>query len=409
MSSSALRPLCLFIFMFAPSALSLGAGCIAGGEGAGEESSASEGEALGALIGYTGYLNAHDFNHDSAPDLVAINVISSNLAVRLNKGDGTFHDVVRYSVGLTPTFIASDDFDHNHDLDVAVVNAASNDVSILLGNGDGTFQPADSCSVADPGSGALADAPFGVTTGDFNHDGDVDIVTSNLVSDNISTLLGNGDGTFQAANTYPLISSSSLGLTPFPVATARLDGDDNLDLVSGGADGIVVMHGHGDGSFTAAWQYHTGIAISCIEIADFNRDGKVDIATTAIGSSNYSILLGNGDGTFTFKESKSSGGVAGECFGVGDLNGDHELDLAITNTTTILGIGNVAVLLGNGDGTFSAPVRYPVGLTPWAAFIADFDGNDEMDVAVANGTNTTVSILFGNGDGTLQPQVMYPM
>jgi hypothetical protein len=278
-----------------------------------------------------------------------------------------------------------------------------------MGNGDGTFQPADSYSVSNPGDGQLAQAPFGVVTGDFNQNGTMDIATSNIVSNNISTLQGNGDGTFQPANTYPLPGSNSLGVIPFPLITAKIDGDDHLDLVSGGANSIVMLHGNGDGSFSAVWHYHTGIAISCIETADFDGDENIDIATSAIGSSNYSIMLGNGDGTFTLKESKSSGGVAGECFGIGDLDGDHKLDLAIANTRSIFGAGNLAVMLGNGDGTFRSPDNYGVGVTPWAAPIVDIDGNGLKDVAVANGTNTSVSILFGNGDGTLRPQITYPM
>ena len=383
-------------------------GCDAGeGEVAADEHAVAGGREL--PLGYTGYLNTRDLDADGAPDLVVINLVGSTLGVRLGNGDGTFGALTHYPVGVAPTFLAVDEFDGDGVLDVAVINAVTNNISILLGDGDGTLTPAGSVSVADILHGQIASTPFGVVTGDFNKDGDVDLVTSNLGTNNVSSLLGRGDGTFERADVYPLLTSNSLGLASFPIVAADVDSDADLDLVSGGATGITILEGHGDGSFAAVRHYHTGVAISCIEVADFDHDGEVDLATTAIGTSNYAILLGHGDGTFTQSESAWSGGIAGECFGVSDLDGDGELDLTIANTTSPQIAGNVAVLLGHGDGTFGAPVLYTVGVTPWAAPIADFDADGKLDVGVANGVNTTVSILLGNGDGTLQPQVMYPM
>lgn len=390
-------------------ALGLGAGCVTSEEGSTDEALATEESALLPLVGYTGYLNTRDLNHDGAPDLQVINVVSSTLGIRLNNGDGTFGDLVHYLGGITPTFLACDDFNNDEDLDVAVPYAVTNSVSVFLGNGDGTLQLGGSYPVADLLHLEIASTPFGIVTGDFNRDGCADIVTSNIVSNNVSSMIGRCDGTFEPPNTFPIMSGNTTGLTVFPVITVDVDGDDNLDLVTGGVNSITIMSGHGDGSFSAARHYHTGVAISCIEVADFDRDGNSDLVTSAIGTSNYSIMLGHGDGTFTLKESKSSGGIAGECMGVGDLNGDGELDLAIANTATPLVAGNVVVRLGNGDGTFGSPVGYLVGVTPWAASIVDFNRDGFMDVGVAVGGNTAASIRFGNGDGTLQPQVLYPM
>jgi hypothetical protein len=386
------------------SLLSFGAGCITG-----EQDLAIAEDLLVSLPNYTGYLVARDFNRDKRPDLGVINLVASNFSVRLNKGDGTFHDVVRYPVGVQPTFIATADFDDDRTLDVAVINGGSSDVSILLGDGDGAFHPTLSHSIADPANGQIAAAPFGLVAEDFNHDGVIDIVTSNVGTNNLSSLLGNGDGTFQSATTYPLMGPSSLGFVPFPLVSVDFDHDGNLDVISGGAAHIVMLRGHGDGSFTAVGNYPTGVAMTCIEAADFNGDHVVDLVTTAMGSSNYSILLGDGSGGFTLRETKWSGGIAGQCFGIGDLNKDRELDLAITNSSGLLGTGNVAVLLGNGDGSFGNPVRYSLGVTPWAASVVDFNGDGDKDVAACNGGNGSVSLLFGNGNGTLRHPTHFPM
>lgn len=416
MQSPLTRKICLYTSAAAFSALSFSAGCIADEDitdiddaDINDENTATEESPLMSPVGYSGYLVSRDMNQDGAPDLVVINVLGNTLAVRLNKGNGTFGKVTRYVPGVTPTFIAIDDCDGDQDPDVAVVTAFSNSVAVFEGNPNGSLQPAQSYSVQAPLAGQLAVAPFGIVMEDFDENGTVDIATSNIATNNVSILRGNGDCTFQAPTTYPLLGPNSVGGVAFPLATTDFDGDGHSDLISGGADSIVFLRGHGDGSFTAISHYHTGIAMTCIEVDDLNHDGHVDIITTALGTSNYTTLLGDGAGHFTLKESKHAGGIAAECFGRGDLNGDGNVDLAVANTHSFLGACNLAVMLGNGDGSFKKPSCYPVGLTPWAASIVDYNGDNLMDVGVVNGANTSVSILFGKGNGTLSPQIMYPM
>jgi hypothetical protein len=409
MQSSLTRKIRLFTSAAAFPALCFGAGCVAGEDTINEESTAAEESQLLSIVGYSGYLNSRDLNHDGAPDLVVINVVGNTVAVRLNNGDGTFGPVTRYFPGITPTFIAINDCNADHDLDVSIVTAVTNSVAVFEGNPDGTLQPPQSFSVQDPLAGQLAVAPFGIVAEDFDGNGTVDMATSNIATNNISFLPGNGDCTFQAPTTYPLLGPSSVGGVPFPLATTDFDGDGHRDLISGAVNGIVFLRGHGDGSFTAISTYHTGVATTCIELDDLNHDGHDDIITTALGSSNYTTLMNDGYGNFTVGESKNAGGIAAECFGLGDLNGDNEIDLAVANTHSLLGACDLAVMFGHGDGTFSSPDCYPVGTTPWAASIVDYNGDNLMDIGVVNGTNTSVSIMFGDGRGDLSPQTMYPM
>ena len=127
-----------------------------------------------------------------------------------------FYDMLSFSAGDGPFSVATGDLDGDGNLDLAVANYYSDNVSVLLGNGDGTFQTA-----ANYGAG---DGPVSVATGDLDGDGNLDLAVANSNSDNVSVLLGNGDGTFQTAANY------GAGEVPFSVATGDMDGDGNLDL-----------------------------------------------------------------------------------------------------------------------------------------------------------------------------------
>jgi len=152
--------------------------------------------------------------------------------------------------------------------------------------------------------------------------------------------------------------------------------------------------------------YATGTGPIGVIAADFNGDGKPDLASANSGDNTVSVLLGNGDGTFTSKSTLATGSVPFSLT-AGDFNGDGKLDLAVANFAN--GVpSTVSVFLGNGDGTFQAPVTYAAGSGPISVIAGDFNGDTKLDLAVANQNDHSVSILLGNGDGTFQTHVDYP-
>jgi VCBS repeat protein/Big-like domain-containing protein/FG-GAP repeat protein len=356
-----------------------------------------------------------DFNGDGKPDLAVASFQGdskwNNLSVLLGNGDGTFQPAVNYPGGLASISVTVGDFNGDGKADVALANYQGNNVSVLLGNGDGTFQEAPSY--------AAGICPASVTMGDFNGDGKLDIAVANGgnpfagVVGSVSVLLGNGDGTFQPALNY------EAGLGPISVAIADFNGDGKLDMavVNNGSANVSVLLGNGDGTFQAAVNYAVGIGPFSLTVGDFNGDSKLDLAVTNIQGDNVSVLLGNGDGTFrpamNYSVGKSPTSVS-----VGDFNGDGKLDLAVANASCnnppyCSSQGTISLLLGNGDGTFRAAVNYAVGSDPFSVTVGDFNGDGKLDLAVANAGNPdafiagSVSVLLGNGDGTFQPAVNY--
>ena len=385
---------------------------------------------------------AADLNNDGSLDLVTAdecngNCTSGSVSVFLGNGDGTFQPAVNYSSGgVDATSVAIGDVNGDGRRDVVVVNTCADSncpngsVSVLLGNGDGTFQPAVNYS-----SGGV-DATS-VAIGDVNGDAKPDVVVVNTCADSncpngsVSVLLGNGDGTFQAAVAY-----NSGGQNATFVAVGDLNGDGKLDLAvtnqcvtnSNCSNGVVsVLLGKGDGTFNSAVNYGaTGTYSNSVAIGDINGDGHPDLTVSnqcnnsnqcSIGS--LSVLLGIGDGTFQAAVDYASGGENAAAIALTDINGDGKLDLLVANEVDSNGNwmdGSVAsVLLGNGDGTFQPAVSYGSGEVE-GSFIAfaDVNGDGKPDVIMANAcsdnytcTTGAVSVLLGNGDGTLRGGIDY--
>lgn len=153
-------------------------------------------------------------------------------------------------------------------------------------------------------------------------------------------------------------------------------------------------------------EYPVGVNPNDVVIGNFTGDAIVDIAVANSGDNTISVLPGNGDGTFQTQIVTSAGGVAGSPINLatGNFDGDGNNDLAVTDSAT----GELKIFLGNGDGTFQAPLSYATGSTPQGVIVGDFNGDNIQDVAVANIGSSTVGIFIGNGDGTFQPQVTYP-
>jgi hypothetical protein len=289
-------------------------------------------------------------------------------------------------------------------------------VSVLLGNGDGTFQPA--VTYASGGYGA-----YSVTVADVNGDGKPDLLVANCGSESdcfgdgvIGVLLGNGDGTFQPAVSY---DAGAVGAGSVAVADLNGDGKPDLAVTTNWNEvfgSVGVLLGNGDGTFQPAVIHQAfGYAIGAgsVAIADLNGDGNPDMvvgggcdfALTPSCGNLVAVLLGNGDGTFQSPVTYNSDEPSGSSVSVGDVNGDGKPDLLAANQS-----GTVGVLLGNGDGTFQSVVTYVAsGLSSWpggpfSVTASDVNGDGRLDLVVASGG---VGVLLGNGDGTFQPMVLY--
>src|SRR5437016_1582424 len=267
-----------------------------------------------------------------------------------------------------------------------------------------------------PADYAVGTAPVAVAVGDFNGDGKQDLVVVNHGSGNVSILLGNGDGTFQHALDF------SAGSTPAFVAVGDFNGDHKADLAvaNGSANTVSILLGNGDGTFQLPLQYSTDISADYVAVADFNNDKKSDLLISAapIGplyQASVGILLGDGDGRFQSPMLTTITSFAGTTplVAIADFNGDGKLDVATGNAAVYpyRTQGNVIILLGNGDGTFQSPVTSPVNFQPAYLTTGDFNGDGRVDLTVVAKfyavnslhqicTSEAVAVLLGNGDGT---------
>ncbi len=293
--------------------------------------------------------------------------------------------------------IAVGDFNNDGNLDYVVASLNSAIATIMLGSGNGTFT-----AVTTGGAPySVNPNPEGAVVADFNGDGNLDIAFANSAGNGVTILLGNGDGTFTpAAN--PAVSFAAA------ITVGDFNGDGIPDLAvsnNGSGYAVTILLGNGDGTFNVGANVSVpqwSLNPQGIVAMDFNGDGKTDLAVTSANGnspSNYvvSILLGNGDGTFTQGQTYNTG-QGDQSIAGGDFNGDGIPDLAIANYYD----HTVTILLGNGDGTFT-PVPPPLPATgdgPFAIVAGDFNNDGLLDLATANFHDNTVTILLGNGDGT---------
>jgi FG-GAP-like repeat/Putative Ig domain len=346
-------------------------------------------------ISLTNYATVGDFRGQGRPDL-AIAQNGPFVYIMLANGDGTFTAATGSPVNIPRApwnslvnplmaFLATGDFDNSGKLGLAVVNLGESAVPILLGNGDGTFTI--------PGSSVYGGGLYTNTlaVGDFIGNGNLDLAVANSPEGAIDVVLGCGDGSFNQAPTSAEPDSSYM-----PVV-GDFNGDGKLDLaVSGGGYGsplevVTMLLGNGDGTFSLGKTFGTGANPWAIVAADFNGDGKLDLAITNVSANTVTVLLGNGDGTFTAAAgSPVTVGSGPYAIATGDFNSDGKLDLAVANQND----GSLTILLGKGDGTFTPSSSSPiaVGGAMYSIAVGDFNSSGRLGIAIATGSNVTVLV-----------------
>jgi hypothetical protein len=338
-----------------------------------------------------------DFNGDGRMDLVGVG--SANFVrVSLGNGDGTFGAPITSSVpvnnlaGLYPVVVA--DFDADGNADLAIGNAGDNNTVILFGHGDGTF-----------GQPVIIPSPYGgITVADFNCDGLPDLAIAHGPTHSLAVVLNHGDRTFSAP-----VELSATGYMPALLA-GDLNGDGKPDLITVVAPvsdstsrHVVVFLGNGDGTFAPPATSLLNIGLytdyDWFALEDLNGDGKLDLVL-ANGSYLIAVLMGNGDGTFgsenLFFATPLNGGQS-QGIALIDLNGDNRTDVVVDR---IIGLGNeLSVYYGNGDGTFPFPKIYsvpPPARFMWSLMAADFNGDGRVDFASVDSAGDSAVRIFSS-------------
>ncbi len=303
-----------------------------------------------------------------------------------------FRAGTNYPSGEFPVAAVVRDFNNDGISDIASANQNDKNVSIFLGNGDGTFAPA---STLTPGAGAVE-----IASADLNADGNLDLVVTDGIK-SAYVVLGNGDGTFGSP------TKVSLHTDPIGIAIADLNADGILDLAiaihgpeTNSNGEVAILIGIGARKFAPPVYYgltHNGIRLTAV---DLNHDGKLDLVVAVQHFSSpknaLAVLLGNGDGTFQPVMTSISG--SGTDVAVADFDADGNVDLALS------GDAAVRVALGNGDGTFQPVTSYSTKGSAGTVTAADLDGDGRVDLLVGG---SGAAVLLGDGSGGFAPAVLY--
>ncbi|CAF0990441.1 unnamed protein product [Adineta steineri] len=345
-----------------------------------------------------------DLNNDGNMDIVVCNHITSTSNVFLGYGNGSFQAQVFYFVGYQswPSSIILADFNNDSQLDVAVVNYNGNNVGILLGLGDGTF---DNVSMYSTGDGT---GPISQTIGDFNNDKILDIAVVNYDTSTTVILFGFGDGTFLLGTSY----STGRGSSPYSIASGDFNQDGQLDVVVVNLDtnnfGIFLAYGRETFASMIKYQITDGSQPHSVVLSDSNHDGWLDIIVANYGSDNIGILFGLGNAIFSSMITYSTGiNSAPYSLAITDFNHDNHSDIVVTNSET----NNFAIFHSYSNGTFALTALYSTDTRsrPYTVTVGDLNNDNYLDIIIANSGTSNIFVLYGYANGAFGNETSYPL
>jgi hypothetical protein len=354
---------------------------------------------------------AADLNGDTRPDLAGAG--ANAVSVMLGNGDGTFRAKTDFPIGMQTQAVAAGDFNSDGRMDLMVtLNTPQLSLALLTGTGTGTFNP----PTFFPNTSGF-DSPAIAAT-DLNRDGRLDLVVMHGIAcftapcraaRSITILLGNGNGTFQTP------SEIDVGTGPMAMTVVDLNRDGIKDVaIGGGNTELSILLGVGNGTFvrqpvvTLVPGGDLFSACNDIGVGDLNRDGILDLVVPLGNGEGNAIVIGNGNGTFQVRSRiQIDETFAPLHVAVADYNRDGFLDIARTMGDGTNGL--LQILRGNGDGTFQAPNRYlvpPPSRGGIMILAGDWNADAKPDIAfVEGGAGAPLIDVLTNTTGGVPPPI----
>ncbi|CAF1299965.1 unnamed protein product [Rotaria sordida] len=328
-----------------------------------------------------------DFNNDTRSDIVVASLDGHNICILLCYDSGALANESTFASGDGSRLRGVDFFDFNNDslLDIVVANDGTNNIGVVLGLGNGNFRNQMMFSMG------LKSHPYSIAIGDFNKDGQADIAVANHGTKNVGLLLGDGNGMFENQNIY----GNGSDFAPLFIGAGDFNNDGQSEIVVAfdDIDNIDVLVAYDIASFAKQMTYSTGSFPSFVAVGDFNNDNQLDIVVGNSNDKTVSVLLGYDNGSFATQTTFSTGGYP-YAVAIDDFNSDARLDIVVANFHD----STISILLGYGDGSFADQTTYSTGSYPRSVAIGDFDNDTRLDIVVANFDGVTVPPLCDEVD-----------